>query len=160
MAGKINDGRVHGRNCRATSCDCPERKAAHAAYMRERRAKAKAKASQMGRLRAVGPSTADPAPSGATTVSDVSGGPLLVAALREIEAIPGVKGGHPLLVASMLALADRVDSGRQPQTAVSAIKLLAGLTAELRATPEAVRLVAVPDPTATQRLIAMLGSPL
>src|SRR5450631_4421673 len=103
VAGKINDGRVHGRNCRATGCDCPERKAAHAAYMRERRAKAKAVKAQMGRLRAV-PSTADRVPGAPSTVSVDSGGPLRVAALSEFASIPDIEAAHPLLIASILAL--------------------------------------------------------
>src|SRR5664279_5302990 len=106
VAGKINDGRVHGRNCRATGCDCPERKAAHAAYMRERRAKAKAAKAQMGRLRAV-PSTADRVPSAQPGSVD-RGGQLRVAALSEIASIPDVEAAHPLLIASILALVDAV----------------------------------------------------
>ena len=170
VAGKINDGRTHGKNCRSTNppCDCPERRAAHAEYMRQRRAEAKKleQASQFGVLRGLPARTA----ASDASVASVENGPSLVdsdrsgllrqAALREIEAIPGVEEGHPLLVASMLALADRIDAGFHPATQVAAVKLLAGLTADLRTTPEAVRLVSVPEPTQVQQLMAMLGSPL
>lgn len=156
MAGKINDGRKHGRVCYQTGCECPERRVAAAEYMRDKRARDKAKASSMGTLRLVKPVA--PVAAAEAPVRPRSYGRVGAAVLREIEAMPGATDRYPGIVELVLSLAAQIDGDTQPQLNVAAAKEIKLLLAEIR--PAAQAPAAAAGPTAQERLLAKLAESL